>query len=94
MEYQQAARAEVKSHSVEMKNRQELSLSGVEDVIGFDENLVLLKSSMGTLSIRGEGLHIERIDLDSGQLQLKGKVQELSYDEAPLHTSLWQRLFG
>lgn len=94
MGYDQTPRPLPKRHGVEMDNREKLSLSGVEDVMGFDETLVVMQTSMGRLSVRGEGLHIGRIDLDSGELELSGKVQELSYDETPPHASLWGRLFG
>lgn len=94
MAYEQAQRTAVKSHSLSMENREKLSISGVEDVSGFDESLVVLRTSMGALTIRGEELHIGRIDLDSGSLELSGKVQELSYDEAGSAPSLWSRLFG
>lgn len=94
MGYDQAPRPAVKSHALQMENREKLSLSGVEDVMGFDETLVVLQTGMGRLSIRGETLHIGRIDLDSGQLELSGKIQELSYDETPARSSLWGRLFG
>ena len=77
-----------------MENREKLSLGGVEDVSGFDENLIVLTTSQGQLSIRGEGLHIDRIDLDAGQLEVRGHVQELSYDEPVRSGSLWSRLFG
>ena len=82
------------SHSLNMENREKLSLSGVEDVMGFDESLVVLKTCLGQLTIRGEELHIGRIDLDSGSLELSGRVQELSYDEVIPSRSLWGRLFG
>ena len=94
MAYEQGQRAAVKSHSLNMENREKLSLSGVEDVKGFDENLVILQSTMGNLSIRGEMLHISHIDLDSGCLELSGKIQELSYDEHSASSGLWSRLFG
>lgn len=94
MSYEQAPHSAVKGHSMSMENRERLSLSGVEDVSGFDESLVVLRTSMGALTIRGEGLHIGRIDLDSGSLELSGKVQELSYDESGPAPSLWSRLFG
>ena len=68
MAYEQAQRTAVKSHSLSMENREKLSISGVEDVSGFDESLVVLRTSMGALTIRGEELHIGRIDLDSGSL--------------------------
>ena len=44
--------------------------------------------------MRGEQLHIERIDLDAGQLEVRGKIRELSYDEPPQTGGLWSRLFG
>ena len=94
MSYEQS-RSEVQhSHTLSMENRDKLSLTGVEDVSGFDESLVVLTTSMGELTVRGEGLHIERIDLDSGQLEVRGKVQELSYDESAPKGTLWSRLFG
>lgn len=94
MAYEQAPKPAAKSHSLSMENREKLSISGVEDVSGFDENLVVLRTSMGALTVRGEGLHIGRIDLDSGSLELSGKIQELCYDESASSHSLWSRLFG
>lgn len=94
MSYEQSRSEVQRSHTLSMENRDKLSLTGVEDVSGFDESLVVLTTSMGELTVRGEGLHIERIDLDSGQLEVCGKVQELSYDERTPKGTLWSRLFG
>ena len=69
-------------------------LSGVEDVSGFDENVIVLTTPLGELTVRGEGLHIEKIDLETGRLEVRGKVRELSYDEPARGGSLWSRLFG
>jgi len=94
MAYEQSPRPVPKAHSMNMENREKLSLSGVEDVSGFDENLVVLRTNMGELNIRGESLHIGRIDLESGSLELSGRIQELSYDERGPRPTLWSRLFG
>ena len=94
MAYDQLPQSAAKNHSLELERREKLSLSGVEDVMGFDESMVVLQTGLGRLSVRGLGLHIGMIDLDSGRLELSGKVQELSYDETPPHSSLWGRLFG
>ena len=94
MAYEQTPQPAAKSHALSMENRSKLSLSGVEDVSGFDENLIVLSTAVGALNIRGEQLHIERIDLDAGQLEVRGKIGELSYDEPTPGGSLWQRLFG
>ncbi len=82
-----------KAHSLRLDGRERLGVSGVEDVSGFDENTVLLRTTAGELCVRGAQLHIDRIDLDAGQLELRGQIQELSYDE-PAQGGFWSRLFG
>ena len=84
----------VKRHSLNLDGRNRLNISGVEDVSGFDESLVVLSTAQGDLNIRGQELHIERIDLDVGELELHGHIQELSYDEPSRSSSFWSRLFG
>lgn len=83
-----------KRHSLSLDGREKLSVAGVEDVSGFDESLIVLTTAQGDLIIRGQSLHIERIDLDQGQLELRGQIQELSYDEPARDRSLWGKLFG
>ena len=81
-------------HALRIENRGKLSISGVLDVAGFDENMVVLTTALGDLTVRGEGLHMEKIDLESGRLELHGKLNELSYDEPASGGGLWSRLFG
>lgn len=94
MPYEEIQRAPVRLHSLNMESREKLSITGVDDVSGFDENLIVLTTAQGDLTIRGQGLHIDRIDLDAGQLEVRGHIQELSYDEPARSGSLWSRLFG
>lgn len=82
------------SHSISLQDRSSLSLSGVQDVSAFDETLVQLATSLGELSIRGRALHIDRIDLEAGQLELKGEIEELSYGQRSEQGGFWSRLFG
>ncbi len=89
-----AARPAARPHSLSLENRGKLSLSGVEDVSGFDENTIILTTSLGELTIRGEQLHIERIDLDIGELSVNGHICAMSYEERVESHSLWSRLFG
>ena len=92
--YEQTQKAAQKEHALNMLNRAQLSLTGVVDVNGFDENLIVLATSLGPLAIRGEQLHIDRIDLSAGQLEVRGKVSELSYEEPAPEGGFWSRLFG
>lgn len=80
-------------HGLQLEGRERLRVLGVEDVSGFDEGTVLLETGLGELCIRGEELHIERIDLESGALELRGRIRELSYDE-PARGGLLARLFS
>ena len=82
------------SHNINLENRRRLRLDGVEEVSGFDESTVFLKTNMGLLTISGEQLHIGRVDLDVGILELDGKICELSYSDAAPALSFWHRLFG
>ena len=81
-------------HSVRMENRTKLAIDGVQDVAGFDESMVVLTTALGDLTVRGEGLHIEKIDLDAGLLELHGKLTELSYADPASGGGWWSRLFG
>ena len=83
-----------RAHSVNIEGREKMKIQGVDDVSGFDENMVVLCSSQGDITVRGQGLHIERIDLDAGCLELHGHIQELSYDEPAPSGGFWSKLFG
>ena len=85
---------ETSAHCLSIENRRKMSLNGVTDVSGFNENTILLETAMGRLAIQGEQLHIGRIDLDLGLLELEGMISELSYSDISPATSFWQRLFG
>ena len=82
------------AHNLILEERGSLTVTGVEDIDSFDDQTVVIYTGLGELTVRGNQLHIERIDLDSGQLEVRGKVQELSYDESAPKGTLWSRLFG
>ena len=94
MPYDERVKTPARQHSLSLESRAKLSISGVDDVSGFDENLIVLTTALGDLTIRGMDLHIDRIDLDVGQLEVRGSIQELSYGESTKPGSLWTRLFG
>ncbi len=94
MAYEQAPKSAQKEQLLSLENREKLSLTGVSDVSGFDESLIALVTGLGPLTVRGEQLHIDRIDLNAGQLEVRGKIRELSYEESAHEGGLWSRLFG
>ena len=60
------------THEISMKSRKRMSISGVREVIRFDENAVDLSTVCGELSIEGEGLHIGVLDTERGVVTLEG----------------------
>ena len=68
------------AHHIMLEEREQLSISGVEEVESFDENTILLTTAQGALEIQGEGLHIEKLSLDGGDLRVEGQVNALIYE--------------
>lgn len=87
---------EVRSeHRVLIEDRERMLVSGVEEVERFDEESILLTTSQGGMEIQGEGLHIEQLSLDGGDLKVEGRVTAVSYDvDTPVRGGLLGRLFG
>ena len=69
------------THHLILEDRERLTVSGVEDVESFDENTIVMNTAQGSLIVRGEGLHIEKLSLDGGDLKVEGSVESLTYEE-------------
>lgn len=82
------------SHSLTLENREKLNLTGVSDVDSFNEQEVIVVCSCGELSVKGEMLHIEELNLETGTVSLSGKISSLTYSEKFSSASLLKRLFG
>lgn len=85
------------SHKLILDNRKEASVTGVKDVISFDEKEILLQTADGKLQIRGSGLHVKGLNLEKGEAALVGHVDSLVYlskesprKEEPLFTRLFR----
>lgn len=76
-----------------IENRSRMSVSGVSDVENFDENSVVLCTNRGLLTVRGTGLHIERLSLETGELAVEGTIDGIEYSEAVETAGFWSRLF-
>ena len=82
MQYEEKRpRQEAADHHVILEGRASLSVSGVEEVESFDENAIVMRTSLGTLVVRGEELHIEKLSLDGGDLRVEGMVDSLTYED-------------
>ncbi len=81
-------------HVLTLTNRESLTLTGIKDVDSFNEQEIQAICDCGELSIRGELLHMEELNLDTGILTVSGKIVSLTYSEQFTSSSLIKRLFG
>jgi sporulation protein YabP len=81
-------------HHIVLEDRRLLSISGVTDIDSFDDETVAVYTDAGELLVRGVDLHINRIDLATGELSLEGDILSLEYtDNQPARGGFWSRLF-
>ncbi len=66
-------------HAVSINNRNEGYLKGIIDVISFDTQEIVLESDCGGIQIKGENLHVKRLNLEKGELDIEGRVDSFSY---------------
>lgn len=76
-----------------LRDRARLSINGVEDVLSFDEEGIILKSNLGSISIDGHGLHITRLSVETGELEIEGEIGGIVYFE-PSEPTKKRGLFG
>lgn len=82
------------NHRLTLEGRNKLSVTGVTDVESFDEAAAILETSRGTLILRGRDLHVEQLNLGSGEVKITGEVDSMVYEEsAKTQGSFLSRLF-
>lgn len=77
MEERQALR----QHKMVLTNRSTCTLNGIADILSFDVNEILLETDMGMLMIKGTDLHVNRLTLEKGEVDISGKVDSLQYSD-------------
>lgn len=70
---------QARPHMLTLNNRKTLSLTGIAEVQGFDEQTVNLRTDTCSLAVKGESLHINKLDLESGDVCIDGEIHSLQY---------------
>ena len=65
-----------------MQDRRRVELNGVTEVISFDNQEIYLETTEGMMRFAGEELHVKRLTLERGEIELEGKIQEISYHQS------------
>lgn len=79
-------------HKLTVNERKSLTMTGVTEVLRFDETSVVLKTALGVVEVLGQDLKLKTLSLDGGQMAVDGHITAVSYEE-PREGGLWQRLW-
>ena len=77
-----------------LENREKLSVSGVLDVLSFDDQIVILETDLGMLTVKGDDLRINKLSIDTSEVVVEGNIYNLSYSEKQAHKSTGGSLLG
>ena len=68
-------------HKLMLTDRRTCTMGGINDVLSFDVNEILLETSQGMLMIKGNELHVSRLSLDKGEVDVDGRIDSFTYSE-------------
>ncbi len=81
------------NHNLIIENRKKFTLTGIKEVVGFDDEAVTLDTALGRLVIRGSGLHIVSFNTDIGELEGNGRIHAFIYTAEESGSGFFSRLF-
>lgn len=67
-----------------LENRGKLSISGVNDVLSFDDQVVMVETELGLLTVKGENLRINKLSIDTSEVIIEGAISYLAYSDKEL----------
>ena len=91
MEERQASTGQ---HKLILTNRSKISLNGITDILSFDVNEILIETELGMLMLRGKDLHVNRLTLEKGEVDISGKVDSLQYSDMSKGNDRGESFFG
>lgn len=86
-------------HLIKIEERENIYVTGVNEVISFDDETIIADTQLGNLVIRGNDLHISKLNLDTSELEVSGNICELKYDQQDKtsknksSSSFWEKIF-
>ena len=92
-------------HKMHMENRNKLEMTGIVDVIAFfrhffvvvisfDLNKVILESDCGMITIKGANLHVSRLSVEKGELDIDGTIESYAYSEVNSYAKKGESMLG
>lgn len=80
-------------HKLTLSERSRLTMTGVTEVVSFEDTAVVLRTALGTLTVHGKDLQLKTLSVEGGQVEVDGSVSALIYEE-PRQSGWLSRLLG
>ena len=82
-------------HTIQMEEREKIRIGGVLEVLSFDEEGIMMETTCGLLLLKGQGLHVGRLDLEAGEVTVDGMLDSITYSDGTFTEkhSLFGKLF-
>ena len=68
-------------HHISIDRRERVLMTGIVEVISFDDETIVCETEMGALVLKGRNLHVNRLNLDDGELEVDGEIENVSYED-------------
>lgn len=82
--------------NIVLENREKLNVSGVKDVLSFDDQMIIVQTTLGLLTIKGENLRVNKLNIDTSDFSVDGTISNLAYSNSESfkeHTSILGKIF-
>lgn len=81
-------------HKVTLSDRKKLTVTGVDEVVSFDDTTVQMETSLGSLTVYGQQLRLKNLSPEAGQLELIGEVEAMVYEQPQRKGGWFSRILG
>lgn len=81
-------------HNLTLRQRNKLTMTGVTEILSFDDSAVVLQTALGQLTVHGQQLQLKTLSVENGQVDVDGQVHALVYETTAKSGGFWHRLLG
>ena len=74
----------MEENNIVIENREKMTISGVTDVLSFDDQVIIVETNLGLLTVKGENLKINKLNIDTSDFSLNGNMSSVSYSDGPI----------
>lgn len=87
-------KAGIRPHTCLLQNRANVNLTGVREVVSFDENQVVMDTDLGLLTLKGKELHVSRLTVERGEVDVEGTIDSMAYSSNEAYRKAGQSVFA